>query len=285
MNKKTAKKFIFIILAIVLLITMPFVVLCCIYVDNKNIQYEDIVINLNDKSTQEIKIVHLSDLHFPKLKVDIDKMIEKLNGLELDFIAITGDLIDSTANLDQCGVKEFIDRLIKIAPIYYVNGNHEVANKASDKLYDYLLEKGVFVLMNEDRLYKKGDLMITIIGISDNENFQRNDYLKGGETDYRILLAHRPEEEKTWTYVSCPNDEHLWQVPNLVLSGHAHGGQFIFNGKGVIAPNQGFFPTYYNGRYELTKHTTMVVSRGLGNSIIPFRFNNPPHIPIIRIKF
>ena len=70
---------------------------------------------------------------------------------------------------------------------------------------------------------------------------------------------------------------------DLVLSGHAHGGQFRlpFIG-GVIAPNQGFFPKYDAGIYTQDK-TAMVVSRGIGNSIIPVRFNNPPEIVVIEL--
>ena len=283
---KTKAKIIAIALTILLIFLTPIIV-CAIFVDNKNVEYEEIVIDYDDNLTQDIKIAHLSDMHFPRIKVDIQKMIDRLKDIQPDFVAITGDFIDASAVFDDCKVKEFIDKIVEVAPVYYVNGNHEVANKDSEKLYDYLREKGVFVLQNQDALFTKGDLSVTIVGILDNDDYRANEYMEYGETDYRILLAHRPDVEKTWTYVSNSgsDSEYLWRVPNLVLSGHAHGGQFIINGKGLIAPNQGFFPKYYNGRYQLSQRTTMVVSRGLGNSIIPFRINNPPNIPIITIMF
>ena len=91
---------------------------------------------------------------------------------------------------------------------------------------------------------------------------------------FTILLSHRPELFETYV------DHDL----DLVLSGHAHGGQFRlpFVG-GLVAPNQGFFPEYDAGLYSMN-HTNMIVSRGIGNSILPFRFNNRPEVIIIELK-
>ena len=91
--------------------------------------------------------------------------------------------------------------------------------------------------------------------------------------DYCVLLSHRPET--FGAYVNKNID--------LVLSGHAHGGQFRlpFIG-GIIAPNQGFFPKYDAGTYT-ENNTTMIVSRGLGNSVIPVRFNNRPEIVSVEL--
>ena len=122
---------------------------------------------------------------------------------------------------------------------------------------------------------------ITIMGI-DDPSFQE-DYLFGdsesvarqaitdlqNESDgYTILLSHRPELFDL--YVETEMD--------LVFSGHAHGGQFHlpFIG-GLVAPNQGLFPKYDAGLFS-EGSTTMIVSRGVGNSIIPIRFNNRPEI-------
>jgi predicted MPP superfamily phosphohydrolase len=93
------------------------------------------------------------------------------------------------------------------------------------------------------------------------------------EDTYTILLSHRPELFEL--YVESKAD--------LVFSGHAHGGQFRipFVG-GLIAPNQGLFPKYDAGIYE-EGNTTMVVSRGIGNSIVPFRINNRPEIVLAEL--
>ena len=98
--------------------------------------------------------------------------------------------------------------------------------------------------------------------------------LTGDENGYTILLSHRPELFDT--YVSCGVD--------LVLSGHAHGGQFRLPLiGGLVAPNQGLFPKYDAGLYT-DGGTNMVVSRGLGNSIIPIRFNNRPEIVLVELS-
>ncbi|MGB4138298.1 MAG: metallophosphoesterase, partial [Saccharofermentanales bacterium] len=88
---------------------------------------------------------------------------------------------------------------------------------------------------------------------------------------FTVLLSHRPELFDV--YVDCGVD--------LVLSGHAHGGQFRlpFVG-GIVAPDQGLFPKYDAGLYA-AESTNMIVSRGIGNSIIPFRFNNRPEVVLI----
>lgn len=92
---------------------------------------------------------------------------------------------------------------------------------------------------------------------------------------YCILLSHRPEAFEVYA------GENI----DLVLSGHAHGGQFRlpFIG-GMVAPNQGLFPKYDAGVYT-QGNTTMVVSRGIGNSIIPIRFNNRPEIVSVELLY
>lgn len=96
----------------------------------------------------------------------------------------------------------------------------------------------------------------------------------------KILLAHRPEGFSTYS------SDSFSIKPDLVFSGHAHGGQFRIpiSNKGIVAPNQGFFPKYTSGLYASNNGVQMIVSRGLGNSIIPIRINNRPHLPIIELK-
>ena len=93
------------------------------------------------------------------------------------------------------------------------------------------------------------------------------------EDKYTILLAHRPELFELYGEIGV----------DLVLSGHAHGGQIRLPGiGGVIAPQQGLFPQYDSGAYE-NGHTIMVVSRGVGNSLFPLRYNNPPEILLLEL--
>jgi uncharacterized protein len=95
-----------------------------------------------------------------------------------------------------------------------------------------------------------------------------------GDSSFKILLSHRPELVHLYSQFDF----------DLVFSGHAHGGQFRipFIG-GFVAPNQGFFPEYYSGKYSV-QNTTMIVNRGLGNSIIPLRVFNRPEIVVVTLK-
>lgn len=94
------------------------------------------------------------------------------------------------------------------------------------------------------------------------------------EDDFQILLSHRPEKFQ----------EYVDAGVNLVFSGHAHGGQFRlpFVG-GLVAPNQGLFPEYDAGLFS-EDGTNMMVSRGIGNSIIPIRFNNRPEVILVELS-
>ena len=90
---------------------------------------------------------------------------------------------------------------------------------------------------------------------------------------YTILLSHRPELFDTYKEKNI----------DLVLTGHAHGGQIRLFNKGLVAPNQGLFPKSTSGIF-LCNNTSMITSRGIGNSVLPFRINNNPELVIIKIK-
>lgn len=282
--KKGTKIAIAVVSSIILMFAITITTLCIIYIDDTNIEYEEFVLNGDNTQGQALKIAHLSDLHFPKIKVDIDAMLKVIDEEKVDFIALTGDIIDNTADVRDCGVLEFVEKLALIAPVYFVNGNHEVNHKEEVLLYNSMLAAGVIMLENESVYFDIGDKQVTIMGVTDNANLSPSLLDKTPNKDnYKILLAHRPEKELTNGYSTSQSAEGLWRCPDLVLSGHAHGGQFRIGEQGLFAPNQGFFPEFDAGLYELTEKTSMVLSRGIGNSVIPFRFNNKPHLPIITI--
>ena len=166
-----------------------------------------------------------------------------------------------------------------IAQCYFVVGNHE-SRFEEDEYQSFekrLLDFGVIVLHNETVNIERGVEKITVCGVDDpvlDENFSENLKNCAVNANFTVLLSHRPESF----------DEYVENGYNLVLSGHAHGGQFRlpFLG-GVFAPAQGAFPEYDSGMYTDGK-TNMVVSRGIGNSLIPIRINNCPEIVIIDLK-
>ncbi|MFA6866854.1 MAG: metallophosphoesterase [Clostridia bacterium] len=281
-EKKTKKNNAKFIISIILIIIIGIFLMFIILLDNKNVDYEQYNINYSGQnSSVNIKIAQLSDLHFPNLKVDTDKMIDKLKEENVDLIAITGDIIDGRSRFDTCGVVDFIDKIIGIAPIYYVNGNHEIFHRDAKELYRYLTDNGIIFLENESKNITIKGKNITIIGLIDDVKYESkylDDNLEAKD-NYKILLAHRPEN---WESYSNPKNS---INPNLVLVGHAHGGQVRMFGQGLYAPDQGWFPEYDSGIYSISNEedVKMIVSRGLGNSIIKNRFNNKPHIPIINI--
>ena len=232
----------------------------------------------------KFSIAHISDLHNAEYGNN-EMLIDILKSESPDIIAITGDLIDSN-NTDLEVAISFAQQAAKIAPCYFVAGNHEAwIGSQYEELKTSLENVGVTILQDEAIELYYGDKCIQLIGLNDPDFSERDSFLSESilETKlsqmnirdgFTMLLSHRPE---------CFN---VYQNKNidLVLSGHAHGGQFRlpFLG-GVIAPNQGFFPKYDAGIYT-ENGTTMIVSRGIGNSIIPLRINNRPEIVIIELN-
>lgn len=232
------------------------------------------------------RIAHVSDLHNTEMGKDNKKLITMLRESKPDIICITGDIIDSrNTNIDIA--LQFTKAAMEIAPCYYVTGNHEARVSEYDELRDGLIEQGVVVLDDERIELERSGKTIALLGVND-PSFQ-TDYLFGDsetvmqgklqeisdeENDFTILLSHRPELFGVYA------DSNM----DLVLSGHAHGGQFRlpFVG-GLVAPNQGLFPKYDAGLYT-KENTNMIVSRGIGNSILPFRFNNRPEVILIVLQ-
>lgn len=242
----------------------------------------------NDKIPQSFegfRIAQVSDLHNAELGKDNNKLIEKLNECEPDIIVLTGDLIDSNhTNLEVA--LSFAQQAVKIAPCYFVTGNHEAwIGSQYEELKTSLQNTGITVLQDEAIELNYGDVCIQLIGLNDPDFSERDRLLSESILEaklsqvnisdgFTILLSHRPE------YFNVYQNKNI----DLVLSGHAHGGQFRLPlGGGVIAPGQGLFPKYDAGAYT-ENGTTMIVSRGIGNSIIPVRINNPPEIVIIELN-
>ena len=238
------------------------------------------------ESFSGFRIAQVSDLHNAELGNGNENLLAMLSQSNPDMIVLTGDLIDSRHTDIEIAL-DFAGKAVQIAPVYYVTGNHEARVSEYEQLKTGLTDLGVTVLENQKVQITRDGESITLMGIQD-PSF-RTDYLFGdaesvsrqaitslqnASDGYTVLLSHRPELFDL--YVDAGID--------LVFSGHAHGGQFRlpFVG-GLVAPNQGFFPKYDAGQF-IEENTTMVVSRGVGNSIVPFRINNPPEIVVVELK-
>ena len=232
------------------------------------------VVTLEERSLPEAfdgyRIAHVSDFHSAALA---DQTIELLQSAAPDIICITGDLADSRDKSMDAAVN-FAAQAAQIAPCYYITGNHEA--QLSEKLYAELLERladcGVTVLADREVRLAKSDAEIALAGHfwGDTHEIEQLSAFPG----YRILLSHQPEDFANYAAAGY----------ELVLTGHAHGGQFRlpFVG-GIYAPGQGFFPKYDAGVYS-QGCTDMVVSRGIGNSTIPLRINNRPEVVVVVLE-
>ena len=226
------------------------------------------------------KIVHLSDLHNKNFGKNGEDLAEKIKEASPDIIFITGDLIDYHRTDMQAALALVADA-VQIAPVYYVPGNHEARSTAYEALSARLKEAGVTILYNESVRLQKDDGLITLAGAADiafthkkrgeeaNAAFAKTiSSLAAQKQGFSILLSHRPK------YM----DLYAQNGFSLVFSGHAHGGQVRFPGLGgLFTPDQGLFPKYTAGMYTKEK-TSMIVSRGLGNSEFPIRVFNRPEI-------
>lgn len=233
-------------------------------------------------------IVQISDLHNKDFH---GRLIDKVKSIKPDLILITGDLIDRRNTKIEIAVTT-AEQLREIAPTYYVSGNHEQLSRQYNRLKEELVKLEVPILDNDFRRITRGGETISLLGLADPAVNQREDnYLWGDNSHYAktqlqallerhgqdsgflILLSHRPELFQIYKELGM----------DLVFAGHAHGGQIRlpFIG-GLVAPNQGLFPKYTAGVYQ-EDDTFMVVSRGLGNSIIPQRLFNRPELVVVTL--
>ena len=226
------------------------------------------------------RIAQISDLHNAEFGEGNRRLLNKLEKLSPDLIVITGDLVDSSRT-DESVAIEFCREAVRIAPVYYVTGNHEARGDESYRvLREGLLSVGVTVLENQSVILEREGEQIALIGVQDPafsgitareecQAYTLTVLMRLAERErYDVVLCHRPLELDTCGAGNA----------DLLLCGHLHGGQFRlpFLG-GVYAPSQGLFPEYDGGMYT-EGDGTMIVSRGLGNSRFPIRLNNPPEI-------
>ncbi len=231
------------------------------------------------------RIVQISDLHNAKFGKHNQKLVDRIRECEPDMIVLTGDLVDSNhTNVDRA--VQFVDEIVKICPVYYVTGNHEYWLEKSeyDELMDGLASAGAVILDDQVVEISRGDAKFRLVGL-DDKNLA--DGTLGTLLNNDQNVAHEDSEKKEFTVVLAHEPQYLARYAgigvDLVLSGHAHGGQFRlpFVG-GIVAPDQGFLPEYTAGEYYMDG-TEMIVSRGLGNSVIPVRLFNYPEIVCVEL--
>jgi predicted MPP superfamily phosphohydrolase len=254
------------------------------YQQNRSLDIEHQTILLDDlpQELDQLKIVHLSDTHFERNRISIETLLSAIKQAQPDFIFLTGDLIDRTADLSKIPLEEFGRSLVAIAPTYAVSGNHETSSGQLAEWEYNIKNSGVVLLNNEQLTLAVNGAQLVLAGVSDESYPDEIPLLDSLSDDVTtLLLAHHPEYFEQYL-TSNP----LIQ-PDITFSGHAHGGQIRLPLIGPLyAPGQGLFPKYTNGIYtsEADSSKKLVISRGIGNSVFPFRINNKPHLLIITLE-
>lgn len=268
----------FIIIVLILLIFL--------YYENNKIDISNYKITSNKIKNEDLKILHLSDLHCKSFGKNQKYLIKKIKTINPDIIVFTGDLLSRKAPKEKY-INSFIllKELSKTFPVYFTTGNHEYKSHSLEETKKNLSSLGVHVLINNyEKIFIK-DTEILIFGLDDATNFNEGfnkvintlENIKDmlNDSQLNILLSHRPnffENQSNYNF-------------DLIFSGHAHGGQFRipFTHQGILMPDQGFFPKLTEGIHK-NKNSTLIISRGLGNSGFPFRLFNHPEIVIVTVN-
>ena len=274
-KSRNTKKQKYIKLAITLSIVIVIILFCNFQNKHLETTHYTYAAEQLDADLEGYRIVQISDLHNAKFGKNNQKLVGRIRECEPDMIVLTGDLVDSNhTNVDRA--VQFVDEIVKICPVYYVTGNHEYWLEKSeyDELMDGLIGAGVVILDDQVVEISMGDAKFRLVGLDDKSLADGTlEELLSDEKELTVVLAHEPQYFARYAGTGV----------DLVLSGHAHGGQFRlpFVG-GIVAPDQEFLPEYTAGEYYMDG-TEMIVSRGLGNSVIPARLFNYPEIVCVEL--
>lgn len=237
---------------------------------------------VSPKLTAEVRLAVVTDFHSSD---NADDVVTMVASCAPDAVLMVGDMFDDdTANRPTERTLSLMRQLSALYPCYYVSGNHEAWTGEMDALYQQTEEAGVTVLrMSSGVLTVRGQRIalcgipdpyeMVFSGAPDTEEQIRQAMENVDSADFTVLLAHRPE--LLAKYAQFPLD--------LVVSGHAHGGQVRIPGvlNGLYAPNQGWFPKLAGGAYT-QDGTTLIVSRGLAVRTRLPRIFNRPEVVLVR---
>lgn len=275
------------IIIIILLIIFIYINYKVIFVTRYKIESEKLPTNFD-----RLKILHLSDWHCTKYGKNNRKLINLINRQEVDIIVMTGDFVLRQVK-DYKPALEFIKQL-NCKSKYFIYGNHELELNWK-KLWQFRSELealGVIVLDNEKTFIERNDEKIYIYGLTYNFNHlqsrkeltndvieknKRSQIIELGIVDtnyFNILLAHDPLKFEAYSRLDF----------DLIYSGHLHGGGIRFFGIGLAAPRKFWVFTRLAAGLHKRRNSTMIVSRGVGNSTKPIRIFNSPEISVTTIK-
>lgn len=246
----------------------------------------------SNKVREGLTLVLVSDLHTCHYGKNMQELVSAVEAQKPDMLLLCGDIFNDQKN--NTNAKLFLERIGRDYPCYYVSGNHEFRSGQLDEMKAFAGDCGICVLEGSVHEAEIRGQRIQICGIDDFEmgeeliqgqleqirnaccpaGLEDGTRMDGAEPVYSVFLSHRPE--RIGTYL-----EQGWF--DLILSGHAHGGQWRIPGilNGFYAPQQGLFPKYAGGRYDFPD-TVFIVGRGLAreSTPIPRIFNNPEVVTV-----
>lgn len=229
---------------------------------------------------QAVSIVYISDLHNNDYGEDHEILKEAITALKPDLVLLGGDIFEVKQPLEPAA--SLVRWIGEHYQAYYVTGNHEYYSYRVSEMRQLVTDSQIKVLRGQTDVIEINGNQLAISGIDDAEesHVYPNQLIQAqeqrpSEPMFSILLSHRPE------FI----EDFLPYQFNLILSGHAHGGQWRLPGliNGVFAPGQGMFPKYAGGRFDFA-NSTLLVSRGLSYKEQPApRFYNRPELVSIQL--
>ena len=230
-----------------------------------------------EKVQEEIKVVVLADLHSSEYGKNQSELVNAIKNQKPDLILMPGDIVDDIRDRTPCTI--LLNQIKEIAPMYYIYGNHEMKISVRQSVTEYLQGFGVNIVFNTFVDVPVKNTTLRIFGLQDpQEKTPPDTWLRAinelsnqVDNKYSILLSHRP------TFIN----EYKKTKFDLILCGHAHGGQWRmpWGGQGIFSSDEGLFPKYTSGAFNLGT-PTMIVSRGLCKNYIPRLFNRPEILSI-----
>ncbi len=232
------------------------------------------------------RIAFISDLHEAEFGEKQSRLIDQIKNSEPDIIVVGGDIFSALPdNFDK--IEYLFKEVSKIAPTYYTPGNHESHEGAYYEMLKEISDIDIKLLFNKSETISVGQQSIEIFGLRDpgfapdikinkpREIAERelNQLVPEQPENFSVLISHRPD------YLEIYGKSGV----DVVLTGHAHGGQIRVPFVGpIVAPGQGFFPKLTQG-VHYSGNTALVISRGLGVSeLLPLRtFNRPELVSVV----
>ena len=284
----------------IIIFTILFMMIVCIIaVYEVYISYNKVITTSYSITTSQINhsvnIVTISDLHDNQLGENNKDLINQINSLSPDIILVVGDVVNSDSK-DSKIVTNLMKQICKNHKVFYSLGNTDIdyIEAGISDLVKELESTGVTILNNQYKDIKIkgnniriGGMYAYAFGLNGNNKVEKDtmeygvyDFLTDfQDTDnYKIMMAHRPDS------FIFGNASEVWDI-DLVVSGHNHGGQVVipFVG-GLYGGDQGWFPEYDKGLFNLNKIKILVTSGlGSGKQKLP-RFNNPPEVVNLKLS-